>query len=248
MALVIGRRARRVRPADGWDHVAHLTAANDFGVYDLRYADRGSNVRSKGIDGFTPIGPRLIDARGDRPRSAAPAHLGQRRTGPGRLARAGPAVRLRRHRGRPVPAAHPGTRRRDLDRHAHRLDRGDPRRRGGGRGQRGGPVVRPAAQPDRRGGLPPGPARRHAPRHRRRTRRRLRRHAPPPGARPRSPQRPARGLHRHLVRRTTQARPEHPDPRRPALHPPGTKDGRLRPHGPLPAAARGPVRRATAPA
>src|ERR1700722_712089 len=63
VALVIGRRARRVRPADGWDHVAHVTAANDFGVYDLRYADRGSNVRSKGIDGFTPIGPRLIDAR-----------------------------------------------------------------------------------------------------------------------------------------------------------------------------------------
>src|ERR1700733_10362436 len=63
VALVIGHRARRVRPADGWDHVAHLTAANDFGVYDLRYANRGSNLRSKGIDGFTPIGPRLLDAR-----------------------------------------------------------------------------------------------------------------------------------------------------------------------------------------
>jgi regulator of RNase E activity RraA/2-keto-4-pentenoate hydratase/2-oxohepta-3-ene-1,7-dioic acid hydratase in catechol pathway len=63
VALVIGRQARRVSPAGGWDCVAHLTAANDFGVYDLRYADRGSNVRSKGIDGFTPIGPRLIDAR-----------------------------------------------------------------------------------------------------------------------------------------------------------------------------------------
>jgi regulator of RNase E activity RraA/2-keto-4-pentenoate hydratase/2-oxohepta-3-ene-1,7-dioic acid hydratase in catechol pathway len=63
VALVIGRRARRVNPKDGWDHVSHLTAANDFGVYDLRYADRGSNVRSKGIDGFTPIGPGLIDAR-----------------------------------------------------------------------------------------------------------------------------------------------------------------------------------------
>ena len=43
--------------------MAWITAANDFGVYDLRYADRGSNVRSKGIDGFTPLGPRLIDAR-----------------------------------------------------------------------------------------------------------------------------------------------------------------------------------------
>src|SRR5580658_11273076 len=63
VALVIGRRARRVRPADGWDHVAHLTAANDFGVYDLRHADRGANVRSKGIDGFTPLGPALLDAR-----------------------------------------------------------------------------------------------------------------------------------------------------------------------------------------
>ena len=63
VALVIGRRARRVSRADGWDHVAWITAANDFGVYDLRHADRGSNVRSKGIDGFTPLGPRLIDAR-----------------------------------------------------------------------------------------------------------------------------------------------------------------------------------------
>jgi regulator of RNase E activity RraA/2-keto-4-pentenoate hydratase/2-oxohepta-3-ene-1,7-dioic acid hydratase in catechol pathway len=63
VALIIGRRAQRVSPAHGWDHVSHITAANDFGVYDLRYADRGSNVRSKGIDGFTPIGPALIDAR-----------------------------------------------------------------------------------------------------------------------------------------------------------------------------------------
>jgi 2-keto-4-pentenoate hydratase/2-oxohepta-3-ene-1,7-dioic acid hydratase in catechol pathway/regulator of RNase E activity RraA len=63
VALVIGRRTRRV-PRDGaWQHVAWLTAANDFGVYDLRHADKGSNLRSKGIDGFTPLGPRLLDAR-----------------------------------------------------------------------------------------------------------------------------------------------------------------------------------------
>ena len=43
--------------------MAWVTAANDFGVYDLRYADRGANVRSKGIDGLTPMGPRLLDAR-----------------------------------------------------------------------------------------------------------------------------------------------------------------------------------------
>jgi regulator of RNase E activity RraA/2-keto-4-pentenoate hydratase/2-oxohepta-3-ene-1,7-dioic acid hydratase in catechol pathway len=63
VALVIGTRACRVSPADAWEHVRWITAANDFGVYDLRYADGGSNVRSKGIDGFTPLGPGLLDAR-----------------------------------------------------------------------------------------------------------------------------------------------------------------------------------------
>jgi 2-keto-4-pentenoate hydratase/2-oxohepta-3-ene-1,7-dioic acid hydratase in catechol pathway/regulator of RNase E activity RraA len=63
VALVIGRRALRVSRADACQHVAWVTAANDFGVYDLRHADRGSNLRSKGLDGFTPVGPRLIDAR-----------------------------------------------------------------------------------------------------------------------------------------------------------------------------------------
>jgi regulator of RNase E activity RraA/2-keto-4-pentenoate hydratase/2-oxohepta-3-ene-1,7-dioic acid hydratase in catechol pathway len=63
VALVIGTRASRVSPADAWGHVRWVTAANDFGVYDLRYADGGSNVRSKGIDGFTPLGPGLLDAR-----------------------------------------------------------------------------------------------------------------------------------------------------------------------------------------
>ena len=62
IALVIGEPARRVSPADGWRHVASVTAANDFGVYDLRTADKGSNVRSKGGDGFTPLGPALIPA------------------------------------------------------------------------------------------------------------------------------------------------------------------------------------------
>lgn len=63
VALVIGARATRVAPADAWAHVRWVTAANDFGVYDLRHADSGSNVRSKGIDGFTPLGPALLDAR-----------------------------------------------------------------------------------------------------------------------------------------------------------------------------------------
>jgi 5-oxopent-3-ene-1,2,5-tricarboxylate decarboxylase/2-hydroxyhepta-2,4-diene-1,7-dioate isomerase len=63
IALVIGTNARRVPATAAWEHVAWVTAANDLGVYDLRAADKGSNLRSKGGDGFTPLGPHLIDAR-----------------------------------------------------------------------------------------------------------------------------------------------------------------------------------------
>ena len=63
VALIIGRRATRVSPREAWSYVGWVTAANDFGVYDLRYADKGANVRSKGIDGYTPLGPELLDAR-----------------------------------------------------------------------------------------------------------------------------------------------------------------------------------------
>ena len=68
IALVIGRPARRVPLDQAWEHVAWVTAADDFGLYDLRANDKGSNVRSKGGDGYTPIGPSLIDARGIDPR------------------------------------------------------------------------------------------------------------------------------------------------------------------------------------
>lgn len=62
VALVIGTAARSVSPEEGWAHVGWVTAANDLGLQDLRYADKGSNVRSKGGDGFTALGPRLIPA------------------------------------------------------------------------------------------------------------------------------------------------------------------------------------------
>ena len=63
IALIIGEPARRVPLDEAWGHVASVTAADDFGLYDLRANDKGSNVRSKGGDGFTPLGPALIDAR-----------------------------------------------------------------------------------------------------------------------------------------------------------------------------------------
>jgi len=63
VALIIGTAARHITLDQAWDHVAWVTAGNDFGLYDLRANDRGSNLRSKGGDGFTPLGPGLIDAR-----------------------------------------------------------------------------------------------------------------------------------------------------------------------------------------
>ncbi|HEX7835469.1 MAG TPA: fumarylacetoacetate hydrolase family protein [Pseudolysinimonas sp.] len=62
IALIIGTEARHVTPEQGWAAVSGVTASNDFGLYDLREADRGSNVRSKGGDGFTPLGPEVIPA------------------------------------------------------------------------------------------------------------------------------------------------------------------------------------------
>src|SRR5690625_3093048 len=64
IALIIGEPARWVSPEDGWSHISAVTAANDFGVYDLRSADKGSNLRNKGGDGFTPIGPAVIPTDG----------------------------------------------------------------------------------------------------------------------------------------------------------------------------------------
>lgn len=60
IALVMRRTVRRVSEQDAWPAVGWVTAANDLGVFDLRWADKGANLRSKGGDGFTPIGPTLL--------------------------------------------------------------------------------------------------------------------------------------------------------------------------------------------
>lgn len=63
IALIMGTAARRISESAAWNAVGFVTAANDFGLYDLRAADKGSNVRSKGGDGFTPVGPKMIAAK-----------------------------------------------------------------------------------------------------------------------------------------------------------------------------------------
>ena len=59
---MIGTRARQVSPEDGARHIGWIAPANDIGLYDLRWADRGSNLMAKGQDGFTPLGaPTPVD-------------------------------------------------------------------------------------------------------------------------------------------------------------------------------------------
>jgi 2-keto-4-pentenoate hydratase/2-oxohepta-3-ene-1,7-dioic acid hydratase in catechol pathway len=62
VALIVGRRLKRVAEAEALDYVDAYSVANDFGVHDFRHVDRGSMLRVKGQDGFCPIGPELVDA------------------------------------------------------------------------------------------------------------------------------------------------------------------------------------------
>jgi 5-oxopent-3-ene-1,2,5-tricarboxylate decarboxylase / 2-hydroxyhepta-2,4-diene-1,7-dioate isomerase len=59
IAVIIGRPARHVTPEQAGDRIGWFAPANDLGVHDFRWADRGSNVLAKGQDGFTPVGPAV---------------------------------------------------------------------------------------------------------------------------------------------------------------------------------------------
>ncbi len=56
LALVMARRARRVKAADALDHVLGYSCLNDVSVRDLQVKD-GQFARAKGFDGFCPFGP-----------------------------------------------------------------------------------------------------------------------------------------------------------------------------------------------
>jgi 5-oxopent-3-ene-1,2,5-tricarboxylate decarboxylase/2-hydroxyhepta-2,4-diene-1,7-dioate isomerase len=61
IALVIGRRCRGVGLTEAEQSIAGLTIANDWGLHDFRHADRGSMLRVKGLDGYCPLGPVLVE-------------------------------------------------------------------------------------------------------------------------------------------------------------------------------------------
>lgn len=56
LAVVIGRRAKRVSEAEALTHVFGYTLINDVSARDLQFGD-GQWVRGKGLDGFAPLGP-----------------------------------------------------------------------------------------------------------------------------------------------------------------------------------------------
>lgn len=60
IAIVIGRTARNIAPADAAAHIAGYTVANDYGLHDFRDTDAGSMLRVKGSDTLCPLGPGLV--------------------------------------------------------------------------------------------------------------------------------------------------------------------------------------------
>ncbi|MFF0741593.1 fumarylacetoacetate hydrolase family protein [Streptomyces sp. NPDC004111] len=60
VAIVIGRTARNVSPAEAAAHIAGYTVGNDFGLHDFRDTDAGSMLRVKGSDTLCPLGPGLV--------------------------------------------------------------------------------------------------------------------------------------------------------------------------------------------
>jgi 2-keto-4-pentenoate hydratase/2-oxohepta-3-ene-1,7-dioic acid hydratase in catechol pathway len=61
LAVVIGRRARKVSEADALSHVFGYTCCNDVSARDAQFAD-GQWVRGKSFDTFCPLGPWIVTA------------------------------------------------------------------------------------------------------------------------------------------------------------------------------------------
>jgi 5-oxopent-3-ene-1,2,5-tricarboxylate decarboxylase/2-hydroxyhepta-2,4-diene-1,7-dioate isomerase len=66
LAVVIGKRARRVARAHAYDYVAGYTVANDYAIRDYLENWYRPNLRVKNRDGCTALGPWLVE-RADVP-------------------------------------------------------------------------------------------------------------------------------------------------------------------------------------
>ena len=61
IAIVIGRTARNISPAEAGDYIRGYTIGNDYGLHDFRDTDSGSMLRVKGSDTLCPIGPGVVE-------------------------------------------------------------------------------------------------------------------------------------------------------------------------------------------
>ncbi|MFX0115670.1 MAG: fumarylacetoacetate hydrolase family protein [Candidatus Hodarchaeota archaeon] len=59
LAVVMGKRARKVQPENALDYVAGYTIANDITARDIQRGD-GQWTRGKSMDTFLPLGPFLV--------------------------------------------------------------------------------------------------------------------------------------------------------------------------------------------
>jgi 2-keto-4-pentenoate hydratase/2-oxohepta-3-ene-1,7-dioic acid hydratase in catechol pathway len=61
LAVLIGRRCRKVRQSDALSYVLGYTCFNDVSARDIQFRD-GQWVRGKSFDTFAPIGPWIVTA------------------------------------------------------------------------------------------------------------------------------------------------------------------------------------------
>ena len=62
LAVVIGRKAKKVKRDDAYGFIAGYTVANDYAIRDYLENWYRPNLRVKNRDGATPLGPWLVDA------------------------------------------------------------------------------------------------------------------------------------------------------------------------------------------
>lgn len=60
LAVVIGRRGKRIPRGEAFGYIAGYTVLNDVSGRDLQFADGGQWFRGKSLDTFAPVGPALV--------------------------------------------------------------------------------------------------------------------------------------------------------------------------------------------
>ena len=78
LAIVIGRRAHRVKRAQAWDYIFGLTCLNDVTARDLQNKE-SQYTRCKGFDTFAPIGPCIAVGADGAARTVETLVNGERR-------------------------------------------------------------------------------------------------------------------------------------------------------------------------